>query len=64
MVAELTGDHEAAVRVELTLPDTGFCGGAGLFDDPDGASSGGCCAPDPSGSQTVELVSAGVRPGE
>lgn len=43
VVAELTGDHEAAARVELTLPDTGVCGGAGLFDDPAGASSGGCC---------------------
>jgi thioredoxin reductase len=45
VVAELAGDHEAAARVELVLPDTGVCGGAGLFDDPDGASSGGCCAP-------------------
>jgi hypothetical protein len=45
VAAELTGDHEAAVRVELTLPDTGVCGGAGLFDDPEGASAGGCCGP-------------------
>lgn len=49
VAAELTGDHAAAARVELTLPDTGVCGGAGLFDDPDGASAGGCCAP-PAGS--------------
>ena len=76
VVAELTGDHEAAARVELTLPDTGVCGGAGLFDDPDGASSGGCCAPAPSGSRSVELsaptlartatrvgVTPGARPG-
>lgn len=47
VVAELAGDHEAAARVELSLPDTGVCGGAGLYDDPDGASSGGCCAPAP-----------------
>ena len=33
VAAELTGDHEAAARVELTLPDTGVCGGAGLFDE-------------------------------
>jgi thioredoxin reductase len=45
VVAELAGDHEAAARVELALPDTGVCGGAGLFDDPDGAASGGCCGP-------------------
>lgn len=47
VVAALAGDHEAADRVELALPDTGVCGGAGLFDDPDGASAGGCCAPAP-----------------
>lgn len=47
VVAALAGDHEAAARVELVLPDTGVCGGAGVFDDPDGASSGGCCAPAP-----------------
>jgi hypothetical protein len=51
VAAELAGDHEAAARVELVLPDTGVCGGAGLFDDPDGASSGGCCAPAPSALQ-------------
>jgi thioredoxin reductase len=47
VAAELAGDHEAAGRVELVLPDTGVCGGAGLFDDPDGASGGACCAPAP-----------------
>lgn len=46
VVAELAGDHEAAGRVELVLPDTGVCGGAGVFDDPDSAG-GGCCAPAP-----------------
>lgn len=45
VAAELAGDHEAAARVELVLPDTGVCGGPGLFDDPAGASSGGCCGP-------------------
>ena len=44
VVAALAGDHEAATRVELVLPDTGVCGGAGLFDDPVNAG-GGCCAP-------------------
>ena len=37
VVAELAGDHEAATRIDLVLPDTGVCGGAGLFDDPTGA---------------------------
>ncbi|MBN9111570.1 MAG: NAD(P)-binding domain-containing protein [Pseudonocardia sp.] len=43
VVAAIAGDREAAERVELVLPDTGVCGGAGLFDDPDGAAAGGCC---------------------
>ncbi|MFW6598360.1 NAD(P)-binding domain-containing protein [Microlunatus sp. Y2014] len=55
VVAELAGDHEAAARVELELPDTGVCGGSGLFDAPEQASSGGCCAPAP------QLVQIGTR---
>lgn len=46
VVAALAGDHEAAARVELVLPDTGVCGGAGVFDEPDSAG-GGCCGPAP-----------------
>ncbi|MCC9710612.1 NAD(P)-binding domain-containing protein [Streptomyces sp. MNU76] len=46
ITAALAGDQEAAERVELTLPETGVCGGAGLFDEPENAeqSGGGCCA--------------------
>ncbi|MGY6019823.1 FAD-dependent oxidoreductase [Streptomyces spinosirectus] len=47
VAAAIAGDREAAERVELTLPETGVCGGAGLYDDPDAAQSGeggGCCA--------------------
>jgi hypothetical protein len=58
IAAALAGDHEAAERVELTLPETGVCGGAGLFDEPETQantententenaeqSGGGCCA--------------------
>jgi glycine/D-amino acid oxidase-like deaminating enzyme len=44
VVAALDRDLEAAGRVELVLPETGVCNGAGAFDDPDaGASAGGCC---------------------
>ncbi|WP_427385176.1 FAD-dependent oxidoreductase [Janibacter sp. G56] len=47
IVAALAGDREAAERVELTLPETGVCGGAGAFDDPN-AVGGACCgAPAP-----------------
>ncbi|KAA9156425.1 SidA/IucD/PvdA family monooxygenase [Microbacterium lushaniae] len=44
VVAELAGDHEAARRVELALPDTGVCGGAGLFDASGASLGGSCCA--------------------
>lgn len=43
VTALLAGDHEAAERVELVLPDTGVCGGSGDFDD----AAGGCCAAPP-----------------
>ncbi|MEV0966192.1 NAD(P)-binding domain-containing protein [Streptomyces sp. NPDC049910] len=50
VAAALAGDHEAAARVELTLPETGVCGGSGLFDEPGAAPAGedgGCCATTP-----------------
>jgi thioredoxin reductase len=43
VVAAIAGDDEAADRVELVLPETGVCGGAGLFDEAGGAAGGGCC---------------------
>ncbi|MFS0866371.1 NAD(P)-binding domain-containing protein [Microbacterium sp. 179-B 1A2 NHS] len=52
IVAELAGDHEAARRVELVLPDTGVCGGTGLFDAPAASSDGACCAAPP---QVVQI---------
>ena len=56
IAAELAGDHEAARRVELTLPDTGVCNGAGLFDSPeDENAGGGCCGPAPSTPQPLSL---------
>ena len=47
VAAAIAGDHEAAERVELTLPETGVCGGAGLFDEPDSSSAGSCCSTAP-----------------
>ncbi|WP_225849062.1 FAD-dependent oxidoreductase [Streptomyces sp. HPF1205] len=47
VAAALAGDLEAADRVELTLPETGVCGGSGLFDAPGGQAAGGCCTPAP-----------------
>ena len=54
VVAELAGDHDAARRVELVLPDTGVCGGAGLFDDPAADNGGGCCGA-PAAPQALSL---------
>ncbi|WP_404312620.1 NAD(P)-binding domain-containing protein [Agrococcus terreus] len=50
VVAELAGDHEAAARNELVLPETGVCGGSGDF----GGSS--CCA----APATMQLAAAAV----
>ncbi|WP_433398738.1 FAD-dependent oxidoreductase [Streptomyces sp. CA-146814] len=46
VAAAIAGDREAAERVELALPETGVCGGAGLFDEPEAnqTDSDGCCA--------------------
>ncbi|WP_285639628.1 FAD-dependent oxidoreductase [Lentzea sp. NBRC 102530] len=57
VVAAIAGDHEAAGRVELVLPETGVCGGAGVFDEPDAQKSdGGCCGSPESGVLTVGLA--------
>jgi Thioredoxin reductase len=58
VVAAIAGDRAAAERVDLVLPDTGVCGGAGLFDAPDeAAGTGSCCAPAP---QLIQLGAAPV----
>ena len=49
VVAHLAGDHDAAARNELVLPETGACGGAGEFGEAGGTA---CCAPAP---QRIEL---------
>lgn len=59
VVAALDGDLEAADRVDLVLPETGVCNGAGTFDDLDAvaplSSGGGCCGPAASEPQLVTL---------
>jgi thioredoxin reductase len=57
VVAALDGDLAAAGRVDLVLPETGVCNGAGAFDDPDAAAAGeGCCgAPAVSEPQLITL---------
>ncbi|WP_327185306.1 NAD(P)-binding domain-containing protein [Streptomyces sp. NBC_01334] len=57
VAAAIAGDLESADRVELTLPETGVCGGAGLFDAPEAdQDAGGCCSPAPA------LVQIGAAP--
>lgn len=63
VAAALAGDAEAAARVELELPETGVCGGSGLFgDNPE--ADGGCCAPAVGSAPVAVLTSTiGARPG-
>ncbi|MET7987519.1 FAD-dependent oxidoreductase [Streptomyces sp. NPDC005281] len=60
VAAAVAGDFQAADNVELTLPETGVCGGAGLFDTP-GAdqTGGGCCTPAP---RPVQLTTPAAVP--
>ncbi|WP_069166101.1 FAD-dependent oxidoreductase [Nocardia altamirensis] len=56
IAAALAGDHEGAERVELVLPETGVCGGAGVFDTVGAqAGSGGCCGGGPSEPHELSL---------
>ncbi|HVK21828.1 MAG TPA: FAD-dependent oxidoreductase [Actinokineospora sp.] len=61
IAAALAGDHESAGRVELTLPDTGVCGGAGLFDAPAEDAGGGCCGGQPAGPELLSLTTLTQR---
>ncbi|MCC8430637.1 NAD(P)-binding domain-containing protein [Reyranella aquatilis] len=44
IAAEIAGDHEAAGKVELVLPETGVCNGPAPSASPADAASS-CCAP-------------------
>lgn len=59
VVAALDGDFEAAGRVDLVLPESGVCNGAGAFDDPDDVATvgGSCCGT--SAAVEPELVTIG-----
>ncbi|GAA2113819.1 FAD-dependent oxidoreductase [Nocardioides bigeumensis] len=59
VVAEIAGDFESAARVELVLPDSGVCGGAGLFDE---SAEAGCCGTAaPSESELLTIGAAAER---
>lgn len=57
--AELAGDHDAARRVELRLPETGVCGGSGVFDEEGEVES--CCEPDPRQPVALGLDPAAIE---
>ena len=60
IAAEIAGDHEAARKVELVLPETGVCSGPGPAEML-GDSSAGCCggpAADPNAGCCVADVKA------
>lgn len=62
IVAEIAGDHEAAARVELVLPETGVCSGPAVDADTSEAdAASGCCggpAPQPASGCCVADVKA------
>jgi thioredoxin reductase len=60
IAAALAGDRESAERVELVLPETGVCGGAGLFDAPAQDQGSGCCGA-PSDAQDLSLSAPSAR---
>lgn len=66
VTAAIAGDTESADRVELALPETGVCGGAGLFEDPAAgqADEGGCCAPAPAAVQIGVVGSLPAEPAD
>ncbi|HHP7239717.1 NAD(P)-binding domain-containing protein [Longibacter sp.] len=47
IAAHLTGDDEAATRIELTLPETGVCSAPAPVNEADENRAGSCCAPVP-----------------
>jgi thioredoxin reductase len=60
IAAALAGDQESAERVELMLPETGVCGGSGVFDAPAEDQAGGCCGT-PSGPEVLTLSAPSAR---
>ena len=61
VVAAIDGDLAAADRVELVLPETGVCNGAGAFDDADAVAVGGGCCGAPVAAEP-QLITLGRTP--
>lgn len=57
IVAEIAGDHEAAAKVELVLPETGVCSGPPATNPAEAAA--GCCggpAPEPTSCCVADVT--------
>ena len=61
IAAELAGDHEAARRVELVLPETGVCSGPAPSASVEAAAAG-CCAPATGDTAVVSGASGAPKP--
>ena len=61
IAAEIAGDHEAARKVELVLPETGVCSGPGPLTN-EAAASAGCCGGPP--AEACQRLLRGRRRGQ
>lgn len=59
IAAELAGDREAALRVELVLPETGVCSGPAASAVVDEAAAGCCGAPGPTPPGPMPVAKSG-----
>lgn len=58
IISSLAGDHAAAERVELLLPETGVCNLSGSTDE-----AGGCCADGPKSEPSACTATAAAKTG-
>ena len=58
IAAHLTGDHEAAARIELNLPETGVCSAPALAGGTGGNGAASCCKPAPTVEPAAEIATA------
>lgn len=62
IAAAIAGDHEAAAKVELVLPETGVCNGPAPSLSPDGTLAASGCCPAPAAALPVSGCGAPASP--
>jgi thioredoxin reductase len=62
IAAALTGDHAAAARVELVLPETGVCNGPADASTAEPASA--CCGSSPAVIDVIDITTAAASPAQ